>query len=185
MQIRISSGQYKGLRLNIPQTELRPTEEKVRAALFNILYSTMDFEGKVFADLFAGSGAVGIEALSRGFARTLFFEKEKKALAVIEKNLQSLRISKEDYALFSGNSFDLSFIEKSKEHFDVIFIDPPYKDIAQTETLFLSLTNSELLNNDALIVIETGEPFNASDPRYISSQKKYGNTYLTIFRRNS
>ena len=119
----ITAGIYKGRKLAVPdKNKTRPTLSQVRMGVFNTLYSIMgEFEGKTFLDLFGGSGVMGLEALSRGFSRVKVFEKNPKAAQIIRKNYEQLGLKAD---LAQGDSVKL--IEKFDEHFDVVYIDPPY-----------------------------------------------------------
>ena len=180
MFLRIISGEFGRQRISVPKTDLRPTEEKVRAALFNSLFSMIEFEGKYFLDLFAGSGAVGIEALSRGYEKSFFIEKNRKAVSVIKSNLEKLGIS-EDSFVFSTDLFKENWFSVLNGHtFDTIFIDPPYKFIPKVKDIITHILHQNLLRNYGTIIVESGEEF-SFDCTLQSKMKKYGNTYLTFF----
>lgn len=118
--MRIIAGEFRSRRLKtLPGLGLRPTPDRLRETLFNILAPQID--GAVFLDAYAGTGAVGIEALSRGAARTIFIEKHRAAVRVIQENLTSLGIGKQA-TLVSG-----SVIPSLASHpADIVFLDPPY-----------------------------------------------------------
>lgn len=119
----ITAGIYKGRKIAVPDESItRPTLSKVRMGVFNTLYSLIgDFEGKTFLDVFGGSGVMGLEALSRGFAGVKVFEKNPKAAEIIKKNYKQLGLKPD---LLIGDSEKL--IKKLEESFDVVYIDPPY-----------------------------------------------------------
>ncbi len=184
MFLRITSGLYGGLRVSVPETEIRPTEEKVRAAIFNILFSMVDFEESSFADLFAGSGAVGIEALSRGFSFAGFFDNNKKTVANIRKNLSALKI-KDDFIVVESNSFTIGMLIECGRIYDVIFIDPPYKMIEKIPALIEEIIANRIVSENGIIIVETGAPFAFVVDGFGKTEKKYGNTFLNFYRKNN
>ncbi|MCC6127902.1 MAG: 16S rRNA (guanine(966)-N(2))-methyltransferase RsmD [Chlamydiae bacterium] len=122
MALRILSGAFKGRILKSPpEKTTRPTQGVLRSAVFNICQA--DIEGARFLDLFAGSGAMGLEALSRGAKSATFVEKDKKAAVCIRKNISLLNVS-EQTEVFSIDA--LTAIHKMTKPFDIIYIDPPY-----------------------------------------------------------
>ncbi len=182
MKLRITGGSCRGQRINVPRTSLRPTEEKVRASLFNTLFSMIFFEDKRFLDLFAGSGAVGIEAMSRGFGEVSFADCNRKAISTVKENILSMgeRFASDFYVL---DSFAESALKKLKGPYDVIFIDPPYVEIEKIPTLVRSLIEENLLSDCGVIVVETGALFEYQIDGMRRKDKKYGNTFLTFYRR--
>lgn len=123
MSVRIISGKFKGLKLEIPKSA-RPTLSRARQALFDSLYSFDSdfFTQKTVLDVFAGSGAFGIEALSRGSAFSYFFDADTSAFAVLERNLALLK-SPDAFFL---RKLDVKKIFQSRAPVDIIFLDPPY-----------------------------------------------------------
>jgi 16S rRNA (guanine(966)-N(2))-methyltransferase RsmD len=123
MKLRIIAGLYKGRYIATPSgQETRPTSERLREAVFNICAPRI--ENTHFLDLFAGSGAMGIEALSRGAKRATFVEHERSAITTIRKNLQTLEIKEETLVLESDVLKALNLYQGPP--FDIIYIDPPY-----------------------------------------------------------
>ena len=120
--MRILSGKYKGRVIEMPQG-IRPTQDKVRKALFDIFKDCM--EGSKFLDLFAGSGVMGIEALSRGAAFALFVEADGQQSRVLKENLDSLGI-REALVLTQDVYRAIENLSKQNKIFDIIYIDPPY-----------------------------------------------------------
>lgn len=118
--MRVIAGEFRSRRLKTPAGfDVRPTPDRLREALFNVLASLI--EGSVFLDAYAGSGSVGIEALSRGAARAIFIERARDAAAVIRENLAALGLSKQAEVL-QGRT--LQYLPHRKA--DIIFLDPPY-----------------------------------------------------------
>ena len=120
--MRIIAGEYRSRRIeSVPGMDVRPTPDRLRESLFNIL--TPLLHNAVFVDAYAGSGSIGIEAISRGARKVLFLEKDKTALSVIDANLKLLKVPGNSFAVLRGKAADhLETIADA----DIIFIDPPY-----------------------------------------------------------
>jgi 16S rRNA (guanine966-N2)-methyltransferase len=120
ISLRITGGKYRGRWLTSPvNKQLRPTRDVVREALFNMLHALMDLEDLTAYDLFCGSGALGLEALSRGAKHVTFVDRE---IRPVQGNLKALEIPEEQFTLYRRNAFTY----KPKERPDIIFADPPY-----------------------------------------------------------
>jgi len=118
--MRVIAGEFRSRQIkSLPGTDLRPTPDRLRETLFNILAPSI--RGSIFVDAYAGTGAVGIEALSRGAARAIFLEKSKAAVSLIRENLDALGILPQA-TVISGPALR----ELGKERADIVFIDPPY-----------------------------------------------------------
>jgi 16S rRNA (guanine(966)-N(2))-methyltransferase RsmD len=147
--MRVIAGIMKGRRFLLPQgVKLRPTTDKVREALFNIL--SADIEGASFLDLYAGTGSIGIEAISRGAKQVVFVEKEKKHALLIRKNL-SLFSASCSSAIFEGTAHD--FIKTNKQSFDLCYIDPPYED-NDLASVLQTLGGSDTMRPQGIAMIE-------------------------------
>ncbi len=125
--MRIIGGEYKSRSIAMPRgVEMRPTQDKVREALFNILG---DITGKKILELFAGSGAFGIEAISRGAAGVTFVDNNFRCIQTIKSNIESLGVPKPKYTIIKGNALRIpgKFLAPAREFgkFDIIFLDPP------------------------------------------------------------
>jgi 16S rRNA (guanine966-N2)-methyltransferase len=155
--MKIIAGSHKGRNLSSPQTSiLRPTTSRLRAAIFNICQLTV--EGSSFLDLFAGLGAIGCEALSRGANYVTFVEQSKTAMNCIQKNIDHLQERKKaDFLLMDAFSA-LALMEKQGLQFDIIYADPPYGK----EGIFLSNKVLSILDNSSLLK-EGGELFLEDD----------------------
>ncbi len=132
--MRIIAGQFGSRKLkSVPGLAVRPTPDRLRESLFSILASRID--GATFIDAYAGSGAIGIEALSRGAKRVIFIERNKLALAVIRENLASLRI--EDHVtVLPGRAAVLL----REQHADITFLDPPYEQVEEYREALLAVS---------------------------------------------
>jgi 16S rRNA (guanine966-N2)-methyltransferase len=124
-KIRIIGGEYRGRRIAVPERrDLRPTPDRVRETLFNWLGQTL--AGKSCLDLFAGSGALGFEAASRGATRVVMVENDRNVFSNLEKTLALIRAKQVDLVL--GDAFD--YLKKTDQRFDVVFLDPPFRQNA-------------------------------------------------------
>lgn len=132
--------------------ETRPTLDAVREAVFNMLASRFAFEGQRVLDLYAGSGALGIEALSRGAARVTFVERSQRAVAAIELNCSVVGIEHEAYTIVRGDV--ARFLQRADEHFTLVFADPPYRSIREWGRLLPLLATVACLESNAVIVLE-------------------------------
>lgn len=142
--MRIIAGLYKGRNLKSPPSlEVRPTSDRLRETLFNVLAPRI--EEARFLDLCAGSGAVGIEALSRGASHATFVDRSRRMCKLIEANLELCRIPEEQWDIYCSEANE--FLRQSKnERWDIVYFDPPYKD-DYVRTL-------ELLGNNTLVIAE-------------------------------
>lgn len=149
--LRVIAGTAKGLRLETPKGSARPTLDRVREALFSILHTRL--EGARFADLYAGSGANGIEALSRGAAHCAFVDADARAMHTIGKNLFHAKLEHKarSYQLTLPGS--LGVVASKETPFDIVFCDPPYKGTNYTE-LLSQIIEQKMLTNGGLVVIE-------------------------------
>lgn len=182
--MRIVGGMFKSRRLKFPkQKTTRPTSSKVREALFNIIMSRIP--DSVFVDLFAGSGAVGLEALSRGAKFAIFIEKDVRACDIIKQNIKNLGIDESKILIICDDAISgLKKLEKKGYSFDIIFIDPPYYKKMIKPCLDL-LKSSELLNSGAITVLQypKDEIIDTQD-FIIVKNKKYGRTILSFLTRS-
>lgn len=175
--MRIVGGKYKGRALvEFDGTAIRPTADKVRESLFNILQFRIS--GASVLDLFCGTGAIGIEALSRGAKTVVFNDASRESIAILKKNLNKLKVS-EEYRLQNGDA--LTFLKNTADTFDLVYIDPPYKSDSGVEALKLV---SRVLKEGGTAVFEDEKPFSGEIFGIVKTdERKYGRVYLTFFRR--
>ena len=151
--MRVIAGTYRSRPLAAPRgLDTRPTSDRLRETLFNVIAGRVP--GARFADLYAGSGAVGIEAISRGAAEVFFAEKNPAALAAIRANLRTLKISGGFQVEGSGTAGLLKWL--TGKPLDVVFLDPPYDDAEEYRRTLTALgtATNELLAGDALVIAE-------------------------------
>lgn len=150
--MRVIAGKAKRIPLVAPSgMDTRPTQDRTKETLFNMLQPYL--ADSVFLDLFSGSGAIGIEALSRGAKEAVFVEHGREACDCIIKNLKKTKLE-EDAALLRINVFDaLKRLEQSRYCFDCIFMDPPYNKELEKQVL-IQLAGTGLISEDTMIVVE-------------------------------
>lgn len=149
--MRVIAGSARRLTLVTPKgNSTRPTSDKIKETLFNIL--APDLYDVKFLDLFAGSGAIGIEALSRGARYATFIEKDKNAVECIKKNLQTTHFTDTAQVIPYDVLSSLYNLDHS-EPYDIVFMDPPY-DAGVERTVLSILASSQLINKDSIIIVE-------------------------------
>ena len=181
--MRIIAGKHKGRPIVAPKGDTtRPTTDRVREAIFSHLVSDFgDFSELSVLDSFAGSGAFGLEALSRGAKRSVFVEEHAKTAQIVKKNIDTLSCA-QNSALLVVDAFKATTAIAARGPFDIIFLDPPYKVVPEALFSYLcELANQGAINLNATIVFEhsaTAE-FDAPAGFVISAQKKYGSTVVS------
>ncbi|MBE7188767.1 16S rRNA (guanine(966)-N(2))-methyltransferase RsmD [Jatrophihabitans endophyticus] len=182
--MRIVAGLAKGRRLSSPAAGTRPTSDRAREAMFNTLASTIRLDGARVLDLFAGTGAVGLEALSRGAAEAVFVEKNRAALDVLRRNVDAVGLPG---AVIDPRHVSLVLGGGTDAPFDLVFADPPYADSdASVEQLLLALCVEGWLAPDGVVVLErsartpVGDPVASLTP---VAEKRYGDSLLWYGRR--
>ena len=187
--MRVIAGKYRSRALVAPRgVDTRPTSDRLRETLFNVLAPRM--EGAMFLDLYAGSGANGIEALSRGAAGVVFVEKAAAAIAAIRSNLKSLGIS-EGFQLDTRSvATSLKHLQEQRQSFDIVFLDPPYKNADQYARTLEALGGPQerLLAPGAVVVAEHSRK-QSLDEIYGSLQRyrllEQGDAALSYYRNGT
>lgn len=181
--MRVIGGRFRGRRLLAPEGEAtRPTASRVREALFDILQSRV--EGALFLDLFAGTGAVGIEAISRGAAQVLFVERAPKALRALKENLDMLGASPQAQILPVEAGRALELIAARPDRLTLGFADPPYAHYSQPREGWLAgLAAPQLWASDAVLVLEHPHRDALTAPTGFEPGRsyRYGETALSLF----
>ena len=173
--MRIISGIYRGLRLRtLGGGKLRPTTDQLRETLFDVLGPSV--EGATFLDAYAGTGAVGIEALSRGARDVVFIEHHRAASQLIRQNLADLT-----WAVLTG----LDRLEREGEHFDMVFLDPPYEEIREYHHTLRQLARGSLLLPTSIVVAEHSKHIQLEE-NYLTLHQtrllRHGDAQLAFYR---
>ena len=179
--MRIVGGEFRGRTLQSPKSAAtRPTSDRTRESLFNILINRLDFEDLRVLDLFAGTGALGIEALSRGADNCVFIESASSPYAVIRQNIENFNLHGRTKLL----KMDATNLGNNRgEGFDLVFLDPPYSK-SLGEKAVQSLVENSWLNEGATLILEEAI---ASAPTMLpgftlEDQRKFGDTMIGIFK---
>ena len=182
--MRVIAGSARSLQLVTPAgLDTRPTTDRIKETLFNILQT--DVPGSVFVDLFAGSGAIGVEALSRGASKAYFVDNGKEAINCIEQNLKHTKLFDKGYVLKQDAITAAAY--SIHETADIIFADPPYQK-GFDQMLLEALVNSKAVGEDTIIIIEEVKDADfsyASDLGFdIIKEKVYKNNKHVFLRRS-
>lgn len=179
--MRVISGIYKRRRFDVPRTfKARPTTDFAKENLFNVLNNYIDFEDGVSAlDLFAGTGSISIELVSRGCDRVISIEKEPAHFAFIRKIMEEVKTDK--CIPIRGDVF--KYLSSCREQFDFIFADPPYA-LKGLETIPEYIFKNELLIEGGLFVLEHGKDNNFEDNPHFLERRVYGSVNFSIFRQS-
>ena len=186
--MRIITGQYKGRHFDIPRTfKARPTTDFAKENIFNVLTGYMDFDGATALDLFAGTGSITLELLSRGCSRVVSVEQDRDHHRFICDCLNKLRGERreergerDDSCLpLRGDAF--RFIKSSKQQFDFIFADPPYA-LKELPTIPQLIFDHNLLADDGIFVFEHGKDHDFSQMPQFVEHRSYGSVNFSLFR---
>lgn len=191
--MRIIAGRFRGRRL-LPSgaIDLRPTSDRLRETLFDVIAAAGGLEGTRWLDLYAGTGAVGIEALSRGAGYVCFVESARTAAALIKRNLDSLEISEfasimQKPVLKALEELDAKISSRNASAYDFCFLDPPYRLEAEYERVFKRLSHSQVLGISALLIAEHSKHFDlpATSGSWSRARRlQQGDAVLSFYRRS-
>lgn len=182
--MRVVAGERKGLRLKAaPGNTTRPTTDKVKESLFNIIGPF--FDGGTVLDLFAGSGGLGIETLSRGADNGVFIEKDRKAYAVLKENIEKCHYEERAEVYCNDAIRAVKALLKRDITFDYLFVDPPYAKMDYYNLVEVLVENGKV-SNSAIIICEHAKevklPTSYSDFS-LQRQELYGSSYISIYRK--
>ncbi len=182
--MRVISGISKGHKLKLPKGQsTRPTEDRIKESLFNIL-GNLNGDALVL-DLFAGSGSIGIEFLSRGVKKTYFIDFSYDSIKVIKENLSHTKLLDRALVYKKDSISAISFLKDKGIKFDYIYIDPPFRDHNLLRSVLNSLKDYQILKDDGLIIIEHEKKLELD--KYIEEFEKidfrnYGNKSITFLK---
>lgn len=184
LNMRIIAGKAKGTKLYTLEGEnTRPTLDRVKESLFNIIQG--EIQDSIFLDLFSGSGAIGLEAVSRGAKKAILCDKSKEACTIIKKNIEKIH-ALENVELYQAD-FKEVLTNRISEKLDIIYLDPPYKTNFAIEAINIILTK-EILHENTMIIIETDDKDKMIESLKnidceIKDIRKYGRAYLIFLKR--
>lgn len=183
--MRIIAGTFKGRTIKFPNSKLvRPTTDKVKESLFNYLSNQIDFEGIKVCDIYAGSGSLGLEALSRGAEEVHFVEKDFYVVKVLKENISSLN-SESKCKIFKTEALRFSKM-KNHERYDLILADPPFfKD--DIHSVVRNLLERNFLSDDGILLVERSIQTKEKDIENFQCEpfKKIGDSLIYLFRNKS
>lgn len=178
--VRVISGSARGLKLNTPSgINTRPTLDRVKEALFSMLLPYLD--GAVVLDLFAGSGSLGIEALSRGADKSYFIDSSNDAIECINSNILAAKFKDCSIVIKTTAA---NFLKNTSQKFDIIFIDPPYAKGMYADVLNI-IAKNRLLSDEGFIIAEWDYEIGFTDELCsfeIFKEKKYGRVGITVLK---
>lgn len=180
--MRIISGTRRGRKLiSFEGDSIRPTTDRVKESVFNLIQEYIP--GSIVLDLFGGSGSLSLEAVSRGAKKAVIVDCDKKSIEVIRKNIELTSFNNETEVIFKTAQ---EYIKSSNENFDVIFLDPPYNK-GFILPVISSIVSENILAEDGIIMLESdfSDEHGNFDGLEILKQRKYGRTYITVYRKKS
>jgi 16S rRNA (guanine966-N2)-methyltransferase len=173
--VRIIAGRYRGLRLNtLKGGHLRPTSDQLRETLFDVLGPQL--EGSTFLDAYAGTGAVGLEAFSRGAREVVFIEHHRPAARLIRSNLAALKIHDGFHVMPCQVLTGLERLAEEGSRFDFVFIDPPYSEIREYHHVLRQIGRGQILFPSCVVIAEHS--------RHCLLEKEYGNLHRSRLLRH-
>ncbi len=183
--MRIIGGKLRGRKIEQPELDsVRPTKDRIRQAVFNVIAAAVP--GTSVLDVFAGSGAYGLEALSRGAERAVFVEKDPRCARVISENIRALGL--EDASeVATRDAFE--YLKKAHEggdRFDLVFADPPY-NIDAAKNFLININHYDIVNHSGLLVVEHGTPEALPDAEgffTLLKRKAYADISVSFYQKN-
>lgn len=179
--LQVLTGSIKGRKLKVPKGQkIRPMTSRVKKSVFDTLGDISDTK---VLDVFAGSGGIGIEALSCGASRVTVIEKDPSVFKITKENYEHCGLTGKADFICSDYKTALSKLRKNKEIFDLIFVDPPYKLYRDLEVGDFISDVAELLHDDGVVVIEHDHKIDYTPPGFIRVTKPFGGTHVSYFRK--
>ena len=180
--MRIISGTARGTKLyTLKGMQTRPTLDRVKESLFNIIQNKI--VDSIFLDLFSGSGAIGLEAASRGAKKVILCDKSKEALNIIKKNIEKTHL--EEKAQVFNTDYEMLLKEKIKEKVDIVYIDPPYNSNFAKKSIEIMIKN-KIVDENSTIIVETDREDKINEisklPIEIEDKRKYGRAEIIFLR---
>ena len=187
--MRIISGKFKGKKILQPKDkETRPLKDLAKESIFNIIHHSnkfkIDIENSIVLDLFAGVGSFGLECLSRGAKHVTFVEKYHGVLPILKRNLNNLKM-KEKYEIIEDDLISNNFFKKVDHKFNIIFLDPPYKE-TRLSNIIDNIFQGKILNKYGVIILHRHKRENDEFPKNFSvmDEKKYGISKIIFGKLN-
>lgn len=180
--MRIISGKYKGARLFSPVDDrVRPTTDRIKESVFNIITSRMRLSEATVLDLFAGSGALGLEACSRGAGKVVFVDHDKDSIKLVKDNIAKIRLPDAQYEIYF-TEYATALKKLAGRNFDLIFLDPPYASDAAEKALAL-IEKYNLLSDGGIVVVEHDKDKTFDSGSFLSDCRRMGNTSVSFLTK--
>ena len=186
--MRVISGSFKGKKILEPKDiKTRPLKDLTKESIFNIIIHSkkfkMNLENSIILDLFSGVGSFGIECLSRNVKKVIFVENYNGVLPVLRRNLENLNLN-EKFSVLEYDIYESNIFSKLENKFDIIFLDPPYKD-KNLDRLLIEISNHKILDENGIIIIHRHKNEQDIIPKVfqIVDQKKYGISKITFLTK--
>lgn len=182
--MRIIAGQFRGRTLStVRDLSIRPTTDRAKQTIFDILSNRMEFEEIRVLDLFAGSGSLGLETLSRGAKEVVFVEQSRNSIKALEANISALKCE-QHCTVYPADVF--WYLKHARQAFDLVFVDPPYK-LEAIGTLPSAIYNSGVVHEGSYVVMEHSKEsaIELSDAAYEITRKAFGQTIVLILKTKS
>ncbi len=179
--MRIIAGRFRGRSLTtVRDLSVRPTTDRAKQTIFDILSNRLDFDGIEVLDLFAGSGSLGLEAISRGASHAVFVDRSPQSLQVLESNIAALGC-RDQCSVYPAEAF--WFLKNTRRTFDVVFVDPPFR-LERIAELPEALYASPVLKDGTYVVMEHSKesPVEPSETMYEITRKPFGQTTVLVLR---
>ena len=183
--MRVISGINKGQRLAAPKGKnTRPTEDRVKESIFNILMPIRD--SAVVLDVFSGSGQIGVEFLSRGASKVVFVDYSKESISIINENLERTRLKANGLVIKNNYINALKYCNENNIVFDYIYMDPPFKEVKLLDNAIEKISACSVLKYDGLLIVEHDNNIKLNDMYdfKLIDNRKYGNVDISIFNNN-
>ena len=186
--MRIISGLFKGKKIIEPKDlKTRPLKDLTKESIFNIISHSNKFKINInkanILDIFSGVGSFGLECLSRGARYVTFIENYKNVLLILKKNLSNLKLTN-NFKIYEKDAFELSTYKEINEKFDIIFLDPPYKE-KNLDLVLKNILTQNILNNDGIIILHRHKKTDDIFPNQLKvvEEKKYGISKIIFISR--
>lgn len=184
--MRVIAGKSKSIKLNTPKgINTRPTSDRIKETLFNIINPYI-YDGK-FLDLFAGSGAIGIEAASRGARKVILVDNDFSSIKCIKENIKNTRLEDKCEVIVGSSIGIINKLEDRNDKFDIIFLDPPYNKGLEEETI-IRLSKSNIIHEDTIIIVEISSnatfKYIEDSGFYIFKSKEYKTSKHVFLKKN-
>ncbi len=177
--MRIISGLFKGKKILQPQNlKTRPLKDLTKESIFNIINHSNKFNVRIdkadILDVFAGVGSFGLECISRGARKVVFIENYKEALFILKKNIINFKLI-ENCKIVEKNAYENNIFKDLREQFDIIFLDPPYKD-HKLDQVLKNIHDDKILNDDGIVILHRHKNTKENFPKQfkVIEEKKYG-----------